>query len=338
MDEQGVIRGTAALRTPFAVEHLPFLARLYRAAHRQRRRGSARLVGKPLRRLFGSLHRAGYPGTGTATLVLSGMAKRFDFDARNVQFSALYAQQNLPCYEAGTSALLDRIVPDRGVFMDIGANWGWFALLIASRPGFAGSIHAFEPIPSSFHDLESTVRQLGLESVIQCHRIALGDRDGEARLAMVGGVNSACATLDPAGGVTSRIARLDGLGLPPPDVIKIDVENHELEAFIGAEQTIDRARPIIVFENSVMGQSSDGAMAPIRFLAGKGYRFYSTGWVVRGDDDRIVYGGQPQDPSQARLALVPVLPAHRFLLPGQINLVGIPAERVADVDKAISRA
>ena len=55
--------------------------------------------------------------------------------------------QNKPIYEPETSALLDRLVGDDGVFFDVGANWGGYSVLIAARPTFHGTVHTFEPFP-----------------------------------------------------------------------------------------------------------------------------------------------------------------------------------------------
>ena len=51
--------------------------------------------------------------------------------------------QNKPIYEPETSALLDQLVGDEDVFFDVGANWGWYSVLIAARPTFHGTVHTF---------------------------------------------------------------------------------------------------------------------------------------------------------------------------------------------------
>ena len=58
-------------------------------------------------------------------------------------------------------------LPEDGVFYDIGSNWGWFTMHVASRPGFRGKIHAFEPFASSYADLCDLVRQAGLAGVVE---------------------------------------------------------------------------------------------------------------------------------------------------------------------------
>jgi len=322
---EDVIRCRVKLRNPFTVEHLPPLSLIHRAAFRVRRRLSKRFVGRPAKRLFRLLVAAGMGGDGRASMLLGDGGRRtIHFNARNTQFGALYLPQSLPVYEPETSALLDRLVGDGDVFFDIGANWGWYALLVASRPGFKGSIHAFEPFPSTLADLRSVVGQAGLEAVIACHGVALADREGEASMGFSDGVQSGLARLGEAGGDKVGLARLDALGLPAPQVIKIDAEDHELEVLLGAEAIIAASRPVIVFENWLHQTRPSLTLAPIQLLAGQGYRFFYPGWEG-GDADCVL--AQPGE--GARLALVPFLPAQRFLLPSQVNVVAVPAERHA---------
>ncbi|RAU23445.1 hypothetical protein CU669_04810 [Paramagnetospirillum kuznetsovii] len=162
-----VLRREVSLRNPFRIEMLPWLSRLHSAAFRPRRRLSKRFIGKPAKRLFRLLMGLGATATGHFSLALPDGPRRIGFNARNTQFGALYQPQSQPLYEAETSALLDLLVGDDDCFVDIGANWGWYSLLVASRPGFKGKIHAFEPFPSTFSDLIGGVRGAGLESMIR---------------------------------------------------------------------------------------------------------------------------------------------------------------------------
>ena len=132
-------------------------------------------------------------------LRLPGGERDLRFDVRNTQFHALYMPDFLPCFEPETTALFARIVGTTGVFFDIGANWGWYTVVEASRPGFSGTVHAFEPNPPSFADLVGIVSQAGLDAHVQCHNIALGDHDGDATMRIPDGVHSGLATLDEKG-------------------------------------------------------------------------------------------------------------------------------------------
>jgi FkbM family methyltransferase len=323
ISEADVIRRKVVLRTPFAVEALPVLSHLHVAAFRHRRRFSRRFVGKPAKMLFRWAIAAGIGGTGRMAVATATGKRSISFDARNTQFGAVYQPQNQPVYEPETSALLDLLVTDADVFYDIGANWGWYAILIASRASFRGSVHAFEPFPSNFSDLASTVKQAGLDRRIIAHEVALADREGRMNMGFSDGIQSGLARLGESGGTEVRIARLDDLGLPAPSVIKIDAEDHELEVLAGASETIATARPFIVFENWRHPERPTLTTAPIALLAERGYRFFYPGWV--GSEPGCV---MMQPGSSLELALVPFLPAQRFQLPEQINVLAVPEERM----------
>lgn len=335
IEQADVIRCTVSLRNPFEVEALPFLARLHEIAFRPRRRVAKRFIGKPAKRLFRLLLALGVEGTGRLRVATPSGPRKITFRARNTQFGALYMPQDKPVYEPETSALLDRLVGDEDVFFDIGANWGWYAVLIATRPTFHGAVHAFEPFPSTFADLASVVRQAGLEARITCHDVALGARDGQGEMAFSDGVQSGLARLGEKGGVAVRLARLDdlSLSLAPPCVIKIDAEDHELEVLEGATATIDQARPFIVFENWLHHHEPRLTLAPIALLAARRYRFFFVGWV-RQEADCILHDPGPS----TELALVPFIAAQRFQLPTQMNIVAVPIERMDEFRQRLTRA
>lgn len=328
MTDADILRRPVALRTPFTVEALPLLSKLHRAAFRHRRRSSKRFVGKPAKRLFRLATRLGLGGTGTVTMTLPTGTRRIRFNARNTQFGALYLPQSLPVYEPETSALLDVLVSDTGVFVDVGANWGWYSLLVASRPGFAGHIHAFEPYPPTFADLKSVVEQAGLAAVIHCHDVALADQGGTMSMAFSDGIQSGLARLGEAGGVSVRLAPWDSLGLPDPDVVKVDAEDHELEVLVGMARTIETARPLIVFENWLHDGNPGLTLDPIHFLAARGYRFFHAGWVGGAPDCVLP---KPPKSGVRELALLPFLPAQRYMLPVQMNILAVPADRMDDL-------
>ena len=147
---------------------------------------------------------------------------------------------------------IDPAAPPDGVFFDVGSNWGYFSLLLAARPGFTGRIHAFEPWPTTYADLDSVVSQAGLRNVITTHRLALGACEGQ--VSMRCGRHSGLAQIAEAASTeqlqTVQQVTLDGLDLPAPDLMKLDVEGAEAAIVEGGRELIQRSRPIIVFEHT----------------------------------------------------------------------------------------
>lgn len=132
------------------------------------------------------------------------------------------------------------------VVYDIGANVGYYTLLAASRIGSQGQVVAFEPLPRNIAFLE---RHLALN---RCENVTL-----------IGGAVSRCTArmrFDPAAGpFQGRLAprgqlavdavSLDDLvrqrRLPPPDLMKIDVEGSEADVLEGAQWLLQSHPPII---------------------------------------------------------------------------------------------
>ena len=115
---------------------------------------------------------------GSFSCTVNGQQRLIEFSTKSTHFRALYSKMFSMGYEPHASALIDLIVPDKGVLYDIGSNWGWFTLRLATRPGFQGHIHAFEPCPPTYLDLKSVVEQAGIGDRVRCHSVALMDKVG----------------------------------------------------------------------------------------------------------------------------------------------------------------
>ena len=329
---------TVTPRNPFAVVALPLIARLLRAGYRQRRRVAKKLVGRPAAALFRFIHsRLGLGGCGRMEVLLQGVPRQLAFNARNTQFRALYLPQYAGGHEAETAALLDRIVGETDLFVDIGANWGYYALFVASRPGYGGAIHAFEPIAESFADLHDLVVQSGLGSRITCHQVALSDRDGDAAMAFADGIESGTARITRASpsAATVPLARLDDIGLPPPSVVKIDVEGHEAAVLRGSLVTLNRYRPWVVFETWRERAAPETTLAPFEILARLVYVFFQPTWWRETAEGGFAAETQGEIQT-ARLALVPFTPDQRFLLADQFNALACPGERLPELAAAFT--
>ncbi len=119
---------------------------------------------------------------------------------------------------------------------DIGANVGFYTLLASALAGPRGRVVAFEPLPRNLEFLRAHVAMNGMTNVV-IRSVALADHPGtrpfddtpgpsEAHLAARGSLTVECATLD------ALVAKGE---IPPPDVIKMDVEGAELLVLRGGE-------------------------------------------------------------------------------------------------------
>jgi FkbM family methyltransferase len=201
-------------------------------------------------------------------------------DMRNTQW--IGADLSTSChrhgYEPEISAVIDAFVPNDGVFVDVGANWGYFPVYLAVRPGFQGRVLAFEPFPKSFADLNRLVHALQMGDIITTYPIAIGDRSGVASITdeTASGLNAVSS--QPHDG-RIYIERLDHIvetaGLSRIDVIKIDVEGYERNVLVGAQQSIARFLPVVIFESWLV-PDRETVMAPFEELGriSDTYRFY----------------------------------------------------------------
>jgi FkbM family methyltransferase len=322
-------------RNPFRVRGLPLLARLYRGGYRFARANLAQKCGRlAARKLFRALHATGWRGEGLFELDTPGGAKQVRFDGRNTQFHSIYLCDVPNGYEPQIAALADVFVPDRGVFYDAGSNWGYYSLYVASRAGFAGSVQAFEPMPSTFGDLASCVQQAGLADRVRCHNLGLSAAEGEARMTIPDGLHSGTASVvtgPSSGGAAVKLAALDRLALPDPDLIKLDVEGHEAEALEGARSLLRRARPMIVFENWLNPDQPARSLVPMRILTELGYHLFLPGWWVdSGGGGRFVTPGYDL-PELRLLALIPVTPAQRYALPPREDFFACHEDRLPEL-------
>jgi len=134
--------------------------------------------------------------------------------------------------------------------VDVGANVGYYTWMAASSVGPRGKVLAVEPGPYAFDRLQRVIRANQLRHV-QCRNLALSDTSGHATLYVPkraeGNYNPSLSPylpdMDPVDVITSRLDDvLDEAGIGGVDLMKVDVEGHELNVFKGAEKSIRDGR------------------------------------------------------------------------------------------------
>jgi FkbM family methyltransferase len=158
-------------------------------------------------------------------------------------------------------SLLTEVLTEGDVFVDVGANTGYFALPIAKIVGSEGRLHAFEPAADVAEQLRRAARVLGVEPWMTVHEFALGSGDGSTHLRADpehpedstkrslfisnGPTVAEVAVRSFDGLVTSGAVDLS-IGL---HAVKIDVEGAEMHVLEGMRRTLERERPrMIVIE------------------------------------------------------------------------------------------
>jgi len=135
------------------------------------------------------------------------------------------------------------------VIFDVGANLGFYTLLLAGRVGPQGRIHAFEPDPLSCEILKS--RAAG-RSNIEINQTAVGDHAGTITLYTNRSNRADNRVHDSLGGETAEsvdvpLTTLDDYcaarGIDRIDAVKMDIQGAEVAALTGFRKELGRLKP-----------------------------------------------------------------------------------------------
>jgi FkbM family methyltransferase len=152
-------------------------------------------------------------------------------------------------------------------FIDIGANIGFYAVIIA-KAGLIDNVIAFEPDERNIKRLRENILLNELEDTIQVHQFAAGSEAGELTF-HPGPENSTGQSKIAADGEISVpvVAIDDFLSLHNSRIgVKIDVEGFELEVLTGMERTLRDNECLLQIEIY-----QDNIPLVTDFLAGIGY-------------------------------------------------------------------
>lgn len=156
-------------------------------------------------------------------------------------------------------------------FLDIGANIGWFTLS-AALMGI--STVAIEAMADNYLLLAKALSANAIDNVMPFHIAA---SDYFALVTLQG--HGAWAQVSIAGKGDTPAMPLDDLlillGKGSPDLIKIDVEGHEIPVLIGLTRTINSARPMLIVEgNSWTSRESGGCQELLQSIESYNYDLF----------------------------------------------------------------
>jgi len=162
-------------------------------------------------------------------------------------------------YEPANARAFSRLVRPGDTIVDVGANVGYFAALLARWVGASGRVIAFEPVPHLADAARQTIADNGVEDVVCLQRRAVGAAPGHIAVHTFRGLplgHASTTTLGRADAVaheceltTLDVALGDELGVERVDFVKIDVEGAERDVLAGATRLLARPdAPIVHFE------------------------------------------------------------------------------------------
>ena len=141
------------------------------------------------------------------------------------------------------------------VFIDIGANVGFYSMLAAQRVGNKGKVFCFEPNSENCRLIMLSIYKNQFENVL-VYPFALGNKTGHALFSSHIGSNGGLISdtqdsLLNANCVITPMIKLEDIVSEQVDLIKIDVEGAEGLVIEGAMKLIERYRPIVTSEFSL---------------------------------------------------------------------------------------
>ena len=187
--------------------------------------------------------------------LLGGMAPRagvrstrlFGYDVQLDLGEAIQRWMYLGAFEPKETTLVKETLRPGMTFLDVGANFGYFTLLAASRVGAGGRVVAVEPSPLAAGRLKQNVEANSLRQV-SVHQMGLSAESGTLDL-YISPADFHSPTMSASSGgepVSVPVRRLDDCldewGVERVDLMKMDVEGHEPFVLRGAGDALSSGR------------------------------------------------------------------------------------------------
>ncbi len=241
-------------------------------------------------------------------------------------------------YEKRFLYFIETLLPVARTVLDIGANIGNHALFFSK---VFRQVHAFEPNPEVIARLKRNVARNAAAN-IQVHEIGLSDRNDRLPFVLEDKTNAGkgCFVETAADGAAFLSVRVgdeivEQHGIGDIDLIKLDVEGHELHALRGLAKTIATHQPCVVFEFHP-SEFPEGYFAEFE-KALPGYLFYNCVFrppARRGISKLVAYLENFGWPWVERMSTASGLAPGKYYQ----NILGVPPGRKLRFDlEALSR-
>ena len=180
-----------------------------------------------------------------------------------------------------TQLVTDTVRPGDTV-LDIGANIGYYTLILAKCVGEQGRVYAFEPDPSNFALLKKNVEANGYSNVV-LEQKAVSDRSGSIRLYLSQDHKADHRTYDSGDGreyLDVESVRLDEYFKDYQGLIgfvKMDVQGAEAGVIEGARSLLLRnpgLQMIMEYDTALLKTSGADPESPLKSLRKHGFDFY----------------------------------------------------------------
>ncbi|WP_394730354.1 FkbM family methyltransferase [Altererythrobacter sp. GH1-8] len=162
--------------------------------------------------------------------------------------------------------------------LDVGANFGYYSILLAELVGEEGRLLAFEPNPACARATKFSLEINSFAPRSEVHEVALSNAAGSCSFfvptnepknghLVFGETHEAGIEYSDDGTrFTVPIDTLDNVAEPldKVDFIKIDAEGAELTIFEGMQKTIERHNPLVIMEYNAIRGDTDGFVEQLK--------------------------------------------------------------------------
>jgi FkbM family methyltransferase len=171
-------------------------------------------------------------------------------------------------YERGISQIVKGMVRSGDICFDLGANLGWYTTLMSRLCGPNGQVHAFEPVPFIFEQLQKNVALSKCLSNCRLNNIAVSNSEGKASMHVFAGLPNGHSSLSAMNRADfsefeCRMSTLNQYiaeqSIKEVDFVKCDIEGAELLALQGATRLFrQKVPPVWIIESSKVTLSGFG--------------------------------------------------------------------------------
>jgi FkbM family methyltransferase len=196
-------------------------------------------------------------------------------------------------YEPEVSGAILQLAETARSFIDIGANEGYFAIIVANSRGVNCRVVAVEPQSRLQEVIKRNLSLNGVEANLEQVQCAVSDHDGKARLFLSPSVNTGSSGLVRATRYRVKTEEVEvmtiqslmhQLGMQTIDLMKIDIEGFEYEAIFGSKSIFESKRVasiVVEVHSQAMRQRGKEPDDISDFFRKCGYeRVYSSGTEI----------------------------------------------------------
>lgn len=210
-------------------------------------------------------------------------------------------------WEPTVTAAVQALLEPGDVFIDIGANIGYFSLLASQIVGKDGIVVAVEPLPENLEELIANRRRNRIENIVMLS-VAFSNKPALVDLYLGPADNIGKTSTRPIGDMRVSVASCPGASVLQPELfkrtklIKIDVEGAESLVLSGLRPILEQDNPPYVIceitDNYLrqLGSSGDDLLQSMRELR---YDIYLTSAQRKGGWLKFDGGQCPEEQMDA---------------------------------------